>query len=326
LTLQKLLEEFPPGQRNGKGIKVLCAGDKGAQTVIVKLLLPDAEVVSTSLYEAGKSLLYNNHKNESIELDLVKVRLDEDEWPFESGYFDIVLLWEVLEHLYIDPIFALFESRRVLAKGGIIQITTPNPNSCRMIDRLFRGHQLTDFPAINYWGVAHPHEVSFQQLQYLIQHTGFKILQHMTFMDNDNSKCSFNFTDENCLALSEEILAKFEMSKGIGASIPIYAGCRQMVLASADFHIHGKLRFPPEAHYNPSMFPAHETVKEGKALPWKIYKENPLRVDNVKNASLFSIAIAPAAAVVTLLLCMIFFRHAILWKRCLPTRHKKLFQ
>ena len=101
---------------------VLCAGDKGAQTVLVKWLLPAAEVVSTSLYEAGNWSV-SGSGGAPVTFGLHRVRLDEDPWPFADASFDVVLIWEVLEHLFHDPVFALFEARRVLSKGGLLQVT-----------------------------------------------------------------------------------------------------------------------------------------------------------------------------------------------------------
>lgn len=49
----------------------------------------------------------------------------EGEWP-DIGKFDVVLAWEVLEHLNRDPMRMLFEAIKATKIGGLLSITTPN--------------------------------------------------------------------------------------------------------------------------------------------------------------------------------------------------------
>lgn len=48
-------------------------------------------------------------------------------WPLREGAFDVVILAEVLEHLFSD-LFALQEARRVLADSGHLVVTVPFHN------------------------------------------------------------------------------------------------------------------------------------------------------------------------------------------------------
>ncbi len=54
---------------------------------------------------------------------------------FETGYFDVVTMWDVIEHLF-DPTAALKEVWRVLRPGGLLVLNTPNYNS---LSRLLLG-------------------------------------------------------------------------------------------------------------------------------------------------------------------------------------------
>jgi len=47
---------------------------------------------------------------------------------FPDDYFDVVTMWDVIEHLY-DPFETLIEIRRVLKPGGKLIISTPNADS-----------------------------------------------------------------------------------------------------------------------------------------------------------------------------------------------------
>ena len=60
---------------------------------------------------------------ENAEPDIV-LDLNKDTLPFPDGYFDLVILSEVLEHLY-NPMHCLEEAIRILKQGGFIFISTP---------------------------------------------------------------------------------------------------------------------------------------------------------------------------------------------------------
>lgn len=49
----------------------------------------------------------------------------EKRLPFQDDAFDLIIACEIIEHLY-DTDFFLSELRRILRKGGIIILTTPN--------------------------------------------------------------------------------------------------------------------------------------------------------------------------------------------------------
>lgn len=60
--------------------------------------------------------------------------IESDPLPWANGYFDIVLVNEVIEHLPHSPIFALREVWRVLRQGGYVMLSTPN--QAKLVNRL----------------------------------------------------------------------------------------------------------------------------------------------------------------------------------------------
>ena len=58
--------------------------------------------------------------------------------PFQTKAFDSVLAGELIEHLS-EPALFMREARRVLKKGGLLLITTPNRRS--LINRLFKAYE-----------------------------------------------------------------------------------------------------------------------------------------------------------------------------------------
>lgn len=63
------------------------------------------------------------------------VRGDAHEMPFKNRCFDVLIAGEVIEHLY-DPERFLRECKRLLQKGGILIVTTPNRKS--WVNRLLK--------------------------------------------------------------------------------------------------------------------------------------------------------------------------------------------
>jgi len=84
---------------------------------------------------------------------------------FQNGYFDVITMFEVLEHAE-DPSALLEECQRVLRAGGILYITTPNYQS---LDRFLTGKR---------WKIYNPEHLSYfgiKSLCFLLNKTGFKI-------------------------------------------------------------------------------------------------------------------------------------------------------
>lgn len=85
--------------------------------------------------------------------------------PFSDQSFGLVLMLDVLEHLY-NPVMALGEVRRLLRDDGILVVTTPNANSPM---RFVRGKK--------WFGVADPaHMLLFTEftLSHLLERCGFR--------------------------------------------------------------------------------------------------------------------------------------------------------
>jgi len=54
------------------------------------------------------------------------LNVEKDRFPFADESFDLVLCTEVLEHLIQSPASMLYEINRVLKRGGLLILTTPN--------------------------------------------------------------------------------------------------------------------------------------------------------------------------------------------------------
>ncbi len=76
--------------------------------------------------------LYPEHFAKTIShfnLAVSKCDFEVEKIPFDDEFFDVVIFNEVFEHLRINPIFTMSEVLRVLKKGGILFLSTPNLKS-----------------------------------------------------------------------------------------------------------------------------------------------------------------------------------------------------
>ena len=75
---------------------------------------------SETLLEVGGT------RTKTYEYDMFNI--ETDEFPYPDATFDVVLFAELIEHLAINPVWALAEIHRVLTPDGRLILTTPMPS------------------------------------------------------------------------------------------------------------------------------------------------------------------------------------------------------
>lgn len=95
----------------------------------------------------------------------------EKRLPFQEDTFDTIICNDVLEHLE-NPAVALENIKRVLKKGGILYINTPNLN-------LFRKKVLGFADKKEHHMSLFPHK----KLLDLLERVGFKVEEHWTYIN-----------------------------------------------------------------------------------------------------------------------------------------------
>ncbi|MBA7650813.1 Ubiquinone biosynthesis O-methyltransferase [subsurface metagenome] len=124
-----------------------------------------------------------------------QLNIESDNLPFEGDYFDLILCGEVVEHLF-EPVNLLREIYRVLKRGGVLIITTPNLGSWYNRLSLLSGHQPFGTAAslecpragkplftahqgktgMGDWGGEHIRVITLAALKYLLKFCNFEIL------------------------------------------------------------------------------------------------------------------------------------------------------
>jgi SAM-dependent methyltransferase len=130
-----------------------------------------------TLVEAGGT------RTRTFAYDLFNVEMDE--FPYPDDTFDVVMFAEMIEHLAVNPVWALSEIHRVLKPGGHLIVTTPNALSIERVGSVLTGRRpiVVDHynPAFGY-GARHNREYASYELHALLDETGFEV-ESMTARD-----------------------------------------------------------------------------------------------------------------------------------------------
>lgn len=73
-------------------------------------------------------------------LKAFNIDLESDALPRESGFYDLILCFEIIEHMEIDPMHLFSEINRLLKPGGILYMSTPNSISARNVNKILKGY------------------------------------------------------------------------------------------------------------------------------------------------------------------------------------------
>jgi 2-polyprenyl-3-methyl-5-hydroxy-6-metoxy-1,4-benzoquinol methylase len=98
---------------------------------------------------------------------------------FSEASFDVITMWDVLEHL-AHPRKALAEAHRILKDDGIILLDTPNEGSlirrvAHLVYRFFGGRVV--YPARNLYHIYHRYYFSEDTLRRILDASGFAVME-----------------------------------------------------------------------------------------------------------------------------------------------------
>jgi len=102
------------------------------------------------------------------------LNIESSKVPRPDGYYDLILLCEVLEHL-LDPSSALVETNRLLRAGGYLFVSTPNAVSFGIALTLLAGRNVYGgFSRTSPYG-RHNREYTYRELQKVLPAFGFSV-------------------------------------------------------------------------------------------------------------------------------------------------------
>lgn len=152
--------------RNRKFKKILDVGSaSGRMANEISKIFPGAQITGIDAYK--KAVDYGKKTYPQIKFLVA----DAHKLPFRANSFDLIVCYEVIEHL-VDPLKALKEMKRVLRKDGVAIVAMDSGNW------LFRVvWWISEKTISSVWQNAHLHPFKHWQLEATIKKAGFKIIR-----------------------------------------------------------------------------------------------------------------------------------------------------
>jgi SAM-dependent methyltransferase len=113
--------------------------------------------------------IYQFAETPCIKVDITK------ELPFPSEVFDMAVAVEVMEHVHNHPVF-FAECERILKKGGVLMVSTPNILSLKSRIRFLFSGFFYSFKPLDHArndGLQHIASLTIDQYRYLATRAGF---------------------------------------------------------------------------------------------------------------------------------------------------------
>ena len=135
------LQRIPPAQRSTD--RLLELGSLSHIAPAIRKYCGYNEICCADFWDSEEKVAHQTVKQrngaDSYTFELKNFNVERETFPYDDGYFHVVLCCELIEHLQSDPMHMLWECNRVLEDGGFLLLTTPNIASCRAIEGLFVG-------------------------------------------------------------------------------------------------------------------------------------------------------------------------------------------
>jgi len=162
--------------------------------------------------------LQSHYDNAHIPFTGVNLRLSK--LPYESNYFDVVVLCEVIEHFNFNPLPTLKEINRVLKPGGFLYIGTPNLVSIQNRISMLKGRSYRN--PIDYYFQQldkryniivsmHWREYTLKEMAEMVTNMGFEIIRHYFFAEKNTSKTRLSTRIKKKIAYSIPSFRPFQV-------------------------------------------------------------------------------------------------------------------
>jgi 2-polyprenyl-3-methyl-5-hydroxy-6-metoxy-1,4-benzoquinol methylase len=113
-----------------------------------------------------------------LDFILLHADLDIDQIDLQNESMDIVCCFEIIEHLALDPMHCMAEANRILRRGGMLAVSTPNAVSWQCCYKMILGkcpHFWSDYsPNRLHSSMRHHREYTPLELEALTRDAGFE--------------------------------------------------------------------------------------------------------------------------------------------------------
>lgn len=161
------------------GLKILELGANPYFTTVLLSKFREADLSLSNFFDEsaleGTQHVTVHQTGERFAYDYKHFNMERDSFPYADDAFDLVLFCEIIEHLFIDPVHALTEIKRVLKPGGTLILTTPNAARTDNVRKIIAGENIYD-PYSGYGPYGrHNREYTERELSLLLMENGFRV-------------------------------------------------------------------------------------------------------------------------------------------------------
>lgn len=165
--IRKIQDESP-----GLNLTILDIG-KAYQTAVLRGLLPEIAVNSMGF---GDSRFAEREQDKHFNFDLNDAQYPE-KWP-EFEEHDLIIMAEVIEHLYTSPVHVLKCIANILKKGGYLIIQTPNACSFSKRVEMLMGRNPFEQIRLSNTNPGHFREYTIEELIDIGMQSGFMPVEY----------------------------------------------------------------------------------------------------------------------------------------------------
>ncbi len=134
-----------------------------------------------ALQQQGMNVIGISSNHEPIKTkNIINLNIETDELPFAENSFDLILMFEVIEHILFHPRNILLKFKKILKPGGKLLISTPNAVHIKHRLQAVLGHSTTfsidDSPLLPNWEnlyFRHNKEFTGIELKKVVADAGF---------------------------------------------------------------------------------------------------------------------------------------------------------
>ncbi len=188
-----------------KEILVDLASNNGIFLPALHAISPFKQIHIIDYGEKDSETLKIQSSQEVIKVNKHYLNLEKDYLPFKEESVDVVIFFEILEHLLYDPMHVLLEINRVLKKNGFLFISTPNLNSAGAFKRMLKGDNpnlFTPYRGLDKIYERHNREFTIGEVKLLANNAGLSV--ENVFTDPvKNFKMKFFLNLLNFLGISQ---------------------------------------------------------------------------------------------------------------------------
>jgi hypothetical protein len=168
--LLEAVQERTPRTRPEQGWNLLDVGPN-IQTALLRCAHPHAVVDTLGFAHPAIAPRPGEHH---VRFDLNRSP-DADQWPAPERRYDVIILAEVLEHLYTPAHAVLARLRDLLAPSGFILLQTPNAAALHKRLSLLIGRNPLEAPRVSQENPGHLHEYTLRELRDQVRAAGLTV-------------------------------------------------------------------------------------------------------------------------------------------------------